>query len=166
MGILAMELVSIENQVFHFQAVDGQNVIIFGLDMSSSTHVDNKKKVILVLGKGPTQGLEHALTAEKMYSITFTVTKKKFCLSLHYNGANSYLFVNGKEIIKLKVKDSAIAVTPLCLGSISKDWSPNNMKKTGLNGSVYEFCVDYGTLNPPLNFSKAIPNFHDYFMIK
>ena len=146
--------------------MDGQNVIIFGLDMSSSTHVDNKKKVILVLGKGPTQGLEHALTAEKMYSITFTVTKKKFCLSLHYNGTNSYLFVNGKEIIKLKVKDSAIAVTPLCLGSISKDWSPNNMKKTGLNGSVYEFCVDYGTLNPPLNFSKAIPNFHDYFMIK
>ena len=73
----------------------GQNVLIFGVDMSSSAHIDNKKKDILVLGKGPTQGLEHTLTAEKMYSINFTVTKKKFCLSLHYNGANSYLFVNG-----------------------------------------------------------------------
>ena len=55
------------------------------------------------------QGLEHTLTAEKMYSISFTVTKKKFCLSFHYNGANSYLFVNGKEIVKFKVKDSEIA---------------------------------------------------------
>ena len=76
----------------------GQNVLIFGVDMSSSAHIDNKKKDILVLGKGPTQGLEHTLTAEKMYSINFTVTKKKFCLSLHYNGANRYLFVNGTEI--------------------------------------------------------------------
>ena len=86
----------------------GQNVIIFGADMSSSAHIDNKKKDILVLGIGPTQGLEHTLTAEKMYSINFTVTKNKFCLSLHYNGANSYLFVNGTEIIKFKAKDSEI----------------------------------------------------------
>ena len=76
----------------------GQNVLIFGVDMSFSAHSDNKKKDILVLGIGPTQGLEHTLTAAKMYSINFTVTKKKFCLSLHYNGANSYLFVNGTEI--------------------------------------------------------------------
>ena len=67
----------------------GLNVVIFGADMSSSVHVDNKKKDILVLGKGKAQGLEHPLTAEKMYSINFTVIKKKFCLSLHYNGANS-----------------------------------------------------------------------------
>ena len=66
--------------------------------MSSFAHIDNKKKDTLVLGKGPTQGLEHPLTAEKMYSINFTVTKKKFYLSLHYNGANSFLFVNGTEI--------------------------------------------------------------------
>ena len=51
--------------------------------MSSSIHIDNKKKDILVLGRGPTQGLESTLTAEKMYSINFTVTKNKFCLSLH-----------------------------------------------------------------------------------
>ena len=61
----------------------GQNVIIFGVDMSSSVHVDNKKKDILILGKGPTQGLEHTLTAEKMYSINFTVARKKYCLILH-----------------------------------------------------------------------------------
>ena len=89
------------------------------------------KKDILVLGKGPTQGLEHTLTAEKMYPINFTVTKKKFCLSLHYNGANSYLFVNGKEIVKFKAKDSKIVASPLCLGNISKDWSVDNMKKLG-----------------------------------
>ena len=68
----------------------GQNVLIFGAGMSTAIHIDNKKKDILVLGRGPTQGLESTLTAEKMYSINFTVTKKKFCLSLHYNGANSY----------------------------------------------------------------------------
>ena len=66
--------------------------------MSSSAHIENKKKDISVLGKGPTQALEHTLTAEKMYSINFTVTNKKFFLSLHDNGANSYLFVNGAEI--------------------------------------------------------------------
>ena len=64
--------------------------------MSSSPHIDNKKKDILILGKGPTQGLEHTLTAEKLYSINFTKENTKFCLSLHYNGANSYLFVNSK----------------------------------------------------------------------
>ena len=97
--------------------------------MSSSIHIDNKKKDILVLGRGPTQGLESTLTAEKMYSINFTVTKKTFCLSLPYNGGNSYLFVNGTGIIKFKAKDSEIIASPLCLGNISKDWSTNNMKK-------------------------------------
>ena len=65
-----------------------------------------------------------------MYSINFTVTKKKFCLSLHYNGANSYLFANGIEICKFKATDSNIVASPLCLGNISKDWSNDNMKKT------------------------------------
>ena len=55
-----------------------------------------------------------------MYSINFTVTKKKFCLSLHYNGGNYYLFVNGTEIIKFKAKDSAIVASPLCLDNITK----------------------------------------------
>ena len=78
--------------------------------MNSSTKIDNGKKDILILGKDPTQGLEHALSTEKMYSIHFTVTKKLFCLSLHYNGANSYLFVNGTEIYKFKAKDSEIVI--------------------------------------------------------
>ena len=87
------------------------------------------KKDILILGKGPTQGLGHTLTAEKKYSINFAVTKKKICLSLHYNGANSYLFFNGIEIYKFNAKDSEIARTPLCLGNISKDWLVDNMKE-------------------------------------
>ena len=75
--------------------------------MNSSIHIDNKGKDRLILGIGPTQLLsENSLTAEKMYSINFTVTKKKFCLSLHYNRANSYLFVNGTEIYKFKASKS------------------------------------------------------------
>ena len=100
--------------------------------MSTSIHINNKGKDILVLGREPTQGLESTLTAEKMYSINFTVTKKKFCLTLHYNGGNSYLFVNGTEICKFKAKDSAIVASPLCLGNIFKDWSNDNMKKLDL----------------------------------
>ena len=110
--------------------------------MSSSTKIDNRKKGILILGKGPTQGLENKLSAEKMYSINFTENSKKFCLSLHYNGANSYLFVNGTEIIKFKAKDSQKVATPLSLGNISKYFTVDNMKKTGLNRYVYAFSVD------------------------
>ena len=71
------------------------------------------------------------------------MTGKNFCLSLHYNGVNSYLFVNDTEIIKFKAKDSEIGATPLCLGNISKDWSVDDIKKTGLNGYVNDFSVDY-----------------------
>ena len=102
--------------------------------MSSSTKTDKRKEDILILGKGPKQGLEHTLNAEKIYSISFKDHNKKFCLSLHYNGTNSYLFVNGKETHKFKAKDSEIVATPLCLRNISKSWTVDNMKKTGLNG--------------------------------
>ena len=78
-----------------------------------------------------------------MYSINCTEKDKKFCLSLHYNRANSYLLVNSKEIYKFKAKDSEIVATPLCLGNISRGWSVDNMKKTGLNGYAYDFSVDY-----------------------
>ena len=112
--------------------------------MNSSIHVDNKGKDILILGIGPTQGLgEHSLTAEKMYSINFTVTNVQFCLSLHYNRENGYLFVNSIEIYKFKAKDSEVVASPLCLGNISKDLSIDNMKKTGFNGYVFDFSVDY-----------------------
>ena len=103
-------------------------------------------KNILILGKGPTQGLEHTLSTEKMYLINFTEHNKKFCLSLHYNRANSYLFVNGTEIDKFKAKDSEIIVTPLCLGNISKDFTGGNIKKSGLNGYVYDISADYDAI--------------------
>ena len=140
----------------------GRNVVIFGVDMNSSVHVDNKGKDILILGKGPTQGLgEHSLTAEKMYSVNFTDNGDKYCLSLHYNGASSYLFVNGVEIIKFKAKDSNVIATPLCLGNISKDWSVDNMKDTGLNGYVYDFSVDYDATDV-----EDIKDIHKYLMKK
>ena len=139
----------------------GQNILIFGVDMSSSSHIDNKKKDILVLGKGPTQGLEHTLIAEKMYAINFSVTRKKFGLNLHYNGVNSYFFVNCIEIYKFKANDSEIVPTPLCLGNISKDWSVDNMKKAGFNGYVYDFSVDYNVTDV-----DAIKDIHKYLMKK
>ena len=65
---------------------------------------------------------------------------------MHHNGANSYLFVNGAKIYQFKAKDSEIVASPLLLGNISKDFSVNNMKKTGLNGYVYDFSVDYDAI--------------------
>ena len=100
-----------------------------------------------------------------MYPINLTVTKKKFCLSLHYNEENSYLFVNAKKTVKFKAKDSEIVASPICLGNISKDWSPHNMKKTGLNGYVYEFSVDYRNINPT-NIDKTMEIIHGCFMVK
>ena len=114
--------------------------------MSSSTKIDNRNKDILVLGKGARQGLEHTLSAEKMYSTNFTEIDKKLCLILHYNEVNSYLFVNGNEIRKIKAKDFETVATPSYLGKVSKDWSVDNMKNTGLNGHVYDFSVDYDAI--------------------
>ena len=131
--------------------------------MSSSVRVDNKGKIILILGKGPTQVLdEHSLTAEKIqYSVNFTDHRKKCCLSLYYNGANSYLFVNSTGIIKFKAKDFMIIATPLCLGNISKGWTVDNMKDTGLNGCVYGFSVDYNAIA-----IDDIKDIHTYLMKK
>ena len=129
--------------------------------MSFSAYIDNKKKDILVLGNGPTHRLEHTLTAEKMYSISFSVAKKKFCLSLLYNGANRFLFVNGTEIYRFKAIDSEIVASPLYLGNISKDWSTDNMKRTGFNGYVYDFSVDYDATDV-----DDIKNIHKHLMKK
>ena len=83
----------------------GKNCIIFRADLSSSSHANNQKNSILVLGKYFVQGINgNTVYAEKLYKINFTEKNKKFCLSLHYNGANSYLFVNGTEIHKFKEK--------------------------------------------------------------
>ena len=91
------------------------------------------------------------------------MAKKKFCLSLHYNLANSYLFVNGTEICKFKAKDSEIVASPLCLGNISKDWSTDNVKKkkTGFNNYVYDFSADYDFVS-----ADDIKDIHKYLMKK
>ena len=87
--------------------------------MSSSVHANNKTRSILILGKDFTQRLEYTtIYAEELYSLNCTKTNTKFCLSLHYNGSNSYLFLNGTEIYKFKAKDSEIIAVLICLGNI------------------------------------------------
>ena len=125
----------------------GRNYIIVGADLSSSSHANEKKNNILVLGKDFVQGINDTkIYAKKLYSINFTENNKKFCLILHYNGDSSYLFVDGTEIYKFKAKDSEIVASPLCLGNISKDFFVDNMKKTGLNVNVYDFSVNYDVI--------------------
>ena len=80
---------------------------------------------------------------------------------MHYNRTNSYLFVNGTEIHKFKAKDSEIVATPLCLGNISKDWTVDNMKKTGFNCYVYDYSVDYDEIR-----TIGMSHIHKYLMIK
>ena len=124
-------------------------------------HVDKKKKDILILCEGPTQGLDDTIrTGEKTYSIKFTEFRKKKFLSLRYNGANSCLFVNRVEIHKFKAKDSEVNAIPLCLGNVSKDFSVDNMK-TGLNEYVYDFSVDYNAIAV-----GNILDIHNYLMEK
>ena len=96
-----------------------------------------------------------------MCLINFTKVNTKFCLSLHYTGVNSYLFVNGKEIHKFTAKDSEIIPNNLCLGNVSKDFSPSNMKKTGFNGYIYDFSVDYDSIDV-----DNIKDIHKYLMKK
>ena len=80
---------------------------------------------------------------------------------MHYNGGNSYLFVNGTEIIKFKAKDSEIVASPLCLGNISKDWSADNMKKQGLLDIFHDFSADYNAIT-----IDDIKDIHNYLMKK
>ena len=146
-----------------------KNVIIFGVDMSSTTKIGNRKKDILFFNKG----LEHTLSAEKIYPIYFTKENTTFCISLQYNGANwsnnllhynatlCKAFVNGKEIHKFTAKDSEITPYELCLGNISKDWTIDNIKKTSLPVYVYNFSVDYDAITV-----SDILDIHKYLMKK
>ena len=109
-------------------------VIIFGADMSTSVHINNKNKDILILGEEPTQGLgETALIAEAKYPINMTQPRKRFVLSLDYNERNSFLYINATKIYQFKAKNSEIKDYTLCLGNIINNFTSNNMKKTGLN---------------------------------
>ena len=142
----------------------GQNAIIFGADMSSSTHATNRANNIFVLGKYFIQGITNTtIYAEKMYSINFSATGRRFCLTLYYNGDNSYLFVDGREMIKFKTKDSEIVANSLCLGNISNDSSESNRKKTGLYGSIYDFSINHKAiaLNDILDIHKYLTKKHN-----
>ena len=140
----------------------GKSVIIFGTNISSSAHIDNNRKDILTLDKGPAQGLyDTTSTAEKEYAISFSEQLKKFSSSLHYNGTNSYLFLNGVEIFKFKAKDSEINAAPLCLSNVLKDFSADNLKETELYGYSYDFSVDYDSIDV-----DDVLNIHKYLMKK
>ena len=96
-----------------------------------------------------------------MYSPNFTVDNKIFSLSLHYNGANSYLFVNGKEVTKFKANNSELIKYRMCLGSLSKDYDTDSSKNTGLYENVYDFSVEYSAIS-----NDKILDIHAYLMKK
>ena len=108
--------------------------------MSSSVHVDSKGKYILNLGEGPTQRLDDTtLTIEAKYPINFTQSRKRFVLSLHYNGSNSFLFVNAIKVYQLKADHSEVKDYALCLGNVSKDFAIDNMKNNRIKSSCKIF---------------------------
>ena len=137
-NILAMVLDLMQVEVFHYQMVVGLVkmwylvltrvhwfILIIRKNISwfLSLHIENLEKDILILGNSPTDGLDSTLTAEKAYYIKFTAQQNKFCLSLHYNGVNSYTFINGVEIFKLKANNFQTNAALLCLGNVSKGFS-------------------------------------------
>ena len=107
-----------------------KNVACFGVANSSSVHADNRKANILFLGECPADELGYAtITAETKYSINVIKSRKKVCLSLHYNGSNSLLYANGVKKYYFKAKDLEIKPYPFCFGDTSKYFAVNNMKK-------------------------------------
>ena len=120
------------------------------------------REKILILGEGPTQGLDDTtLTAEAKYPMNFTQPGKRLVLSLHYNGSNSFLFVSVTKVYQFKAKNSEIKDYALCLGNVSKGFTINNMKKTGLKGLVKWFSVDFNPID-----NNNILDIHKYLMKK
>ena len=118
--------------------------MIFGVDMSFSKHANNKRNNIYVMGKDYVQRInDTTIYAEKMYYRNFTDPGKKFVLSLHYNGNNSYLYVNGNQELKFKAKTDQLVKEKLCVGNLSDQWTTSESEKTGLYGKIYDFVVDY-----------------------
>ena len=110
--------------------------------MSLSFHIDNKGKDNLILGKRPAQGLDYTkLTLEAKYPINFTQSGKRFVLSLHYNGSNSFLFVNATKVYQFKAKNSEIKDYALCLGNVSKNFTIINMRKNRIKRDLYNFFL-------------------------
>ena len=123
---------------------NGRNVLIFGADMSFSVHKTNRENHIYVMGDGFTQGIhDTTLYVEKNYWRNFTDPGKKFVLSLHYNGDNSYLFVKGRQELKFKCKTDQLVKEKLCIGNLSDQWTMSESEKTGLYGNIYDFCSGF-----------------------
>ena len=142
---------------------NGRNALIFGVHEDSVIHANNKANNIFVMGDAFVQGINYTtLYVEKMYSQNFTQLSTKSVLSLHYNGDDSYLFVNGKQELKFKAKTENLVKEKLCIGNISDKWSTSESEKTGLYGDIYDFVVDYEAIIGV----KAIYDMHRYLMIK
>ena len=140
-----------------------RNVIILGADMNYSKHANNKANNIYVMGKDYTQKVnDTTIYAEKMFYRNFMDPGHKFLLSLHYNGENSYLFVNGKEELKFKAKINQIIKENLWLGNLSSDWTRDQSTITSLYGNIYDFVVDYKAIVG----TTTIYDMHRYLMIK
>ena len=151
-------------QFTHTQGGMARNIIIFGVDSSNSAHATNKTQNILILGHDLTQKINGTtIYVEKMYSPNFTAENKIFCLSLHYNGDDSYLFVNGKEATKFKAKNSEIKANQLTFGSIStsSNLSSSDIEESKLYGNVYDFSVDYSAIS-----NDKIQDIYRYLMKK
>ena len=145
------------------RTTNAKNVIIFGVDLSSSIHTTNRANNIYVMGKDFIQGInDTAIYAEKLFHNNFTEFGLKFVLSLHYNGDNSYLFANGRQELKFKAKDDQIINEKLYLGNLSSEWTTSESEKTGLYGHIYDFVVDYKGINGV----KPIYDMHRYLMTK
>ena len=140
---------------------NARNVLIFGVDMSFSVHTTNRANNIYVMGTGLTQGIhDTAMFAEKNFYRNFTDFAKKFMLSLHYNGDDSYLFVKGRQELKFKAKTDQLVKEKLCLGNLSDQWTTSESEKTGVYGKIYDFVVDYEQIVGV----KAIYDIHRYLM--
>ena len=123
---------------------NGRNVIIFGADMSFSVHATNRANHIYLMGDRLTLGInDTAIYVEKKYFRNFTEPSVKFVLSLHYNGNDSYLFVNGRQELKFKCKTDQLVKEKLCIGNLSDQWTASESEKTELYGNIYDFVVDY-----------------------
>ena len=142
---------------------NGRNGLIFGVDESSLVHLNNKANNIYVMGDGIVQGInDTTLYAEKTYSQNFTQPSKNFVLSLHYKGDDSYLFVNGKQELKFKAKTDQLVKEKLCIGNLSDQWTASESEKTGLYANIYDFVVDYKSINGV----KPIYDIHRCLMTK
>ena len=142
---------------------NGRNVLIFGVHEDTVIHANNKANNIFVMGDAFVQGInDTTLHTEKIYSQKFTQPSTKFVFSLHCNGDNSYLFVNGKQELKFKTKTESLVKQKLCIGNLSDKWSTSESEKTGLYGNIYDFVMDYEQIVGV----KAIYDVHRYLMIK